>query len=70
MDAKNLQPSIDALNAEIVRLTSARDTLTDLGGTVPKSTEGARAVRRQSSRNRDANAARKRASRAKKKGTK
>jgi hypothetical protein len=27
MDSKTLQPSIDALNAEIQRLTSARDTL-------------------------------------------
>jgi hypothetical protein len=33
MDLKKLQPSIDALNAEIARLTSARDTLQ---GLIPK----------------------------------
>ena len=37
MDLKKLQPSIDALNAEIARLTSARDTLIALGG-APKAT--------------------------------
>lgn len=32
MDLNKLQPSIDALNAEIDRLTSARDTLLALSG--------------------------------------
>jgi hypothetical protein len=32
MDLKKIQPSIDALNAEIQRLTSARDTLQALAG--------------------------------------
>ena len=32
MDTKTIQPSIDALNAEIQRLTSARDTLQALLG--------------------------------------
>ncbi|HZP06750.1 MAG TPA: hypothetical protein VFB43_17760 [Terracidiphilus sp.] len=32
MDLKKIQPSIDALNAEIQRLTSARDTLRALAG--------------------------------------
>ena len=32
MDIRLIQPSIDALNAEIARLTAARDTLAALGG--------------------------------------
>jgi hypothetical protein len=35
MDIRNLQPTIDALNAEIQRLTSARDTLQALSGSGP-----------------------------------
>lgn len=34
MDLKKIQPSIDALNAEIDRLTSARDTLQALAAPV------------------------------------
>ena len=39
MDSKTLRPTIDALNAEIARLTAARDTLQALqggGGAVTK----------------------------------
>lgn len=35
MDIKPLQPTIDILNAEIGRLTSARDTLLSLGVSKP-----------------------------------
>ncbi len=49
-DLKKLQPSIDALNAEIARLTSARDTLTALGGTT-KAIQNASSVKLRKGQN-------------------
>lgn len=54
MDTKTIQPSIDALNAEILRLTAARDTLVALtagtGAPINKKTPTLSAAGRESIR--------------------
>lgn len=71
MDLKKIQPSIDALNAEIQRLTSARDTLQALTAPAPAPAQKKKptsSVRSEAQRKRWAEA--KRQQRAAKKGTK
>jgi hypothetical protein len=73
----DFQPTIQALNAEIQKLTSARDTLAALDGTQPKATAKRRAPtisaegrKRLADNMRKRWAEKKRLARAAKKGTK